>query len=199
MNYLAHAYLSFIDPYILIGNMISDHVKGKKMYDFDKRIVDGIRLHRKIDEFTDRHRATKTIRSYFTEAYGLYHAVFSDVVCDYFLANDPVIFGDESSLRKFTRSCYETLDAYQTVLPISFRQIYPHMKQHDWLYNYRFHFGIEKSFAGLENRAKYMHESETAFNIFRKNEEAMRDAFNIFFPELLVFTNGTLEQLLTVD
>ena len=30
MNYLAHAYLSFGDPDILAGNMISDFVKGKK-------------------------------------------------------------------------------------------------------------------------------------------------------------------------
>jgi acyl carrier protein phosphodiesterase len=30
MNYLAHAYLSFGEPDILAGNMISDFVKGKK-------------------------------------------------------------------------------------------------------------------------------------------------------------------------
>ena len=30
MNYLAHAYLSFGDPDVLTGNMISDFVKGKK-------------------------------------------------------------------------------------------------------------------------------------------------------------------------
>ncbi|MBK7121978.1 MAG: hypothetical protein IPH68_03715 [Chitinophagaceae bacterium] len=29
MNYLAHAYLSFNDPEILLGNMISDYIKGK--------------------------------------------------------------------------------------------------------------------------------------------------------------------------
>ena len=30
VNYLAHAYLSFGDPEILTGNLISDFVKGKK-------------------------------------------------------------------------------------------------------------------------------------------------------------------------
>jgi acyl carrier protein phosphodiesterase len=34
MNYLAHAYLSFNQPEILVGNMISDFVKGKKKFDF---------------------------------------------------------------------------------------------------------------------------------------------------------------------
>ena len=34
MNYLAHAYLSFGNEDILVGNMISDFVKGKKKYDY---------------------------------------------------------------------------------------------------------------------------------------------------------------------
>ena len=50
MNYLAHAYLSFNDPDILIGNMISDHVKGKKKFDLPEKIQRGITLHRNIDE-----------------------------------------------------------------------------------------------------------------------------------------------------
>ena len=53
MNYLAHAYLSFGDPDILAGNMISDFVKGKKKYEYPDRIQMGITLHRKIDEYTD--------------------------------------------------------------------------------------------------------------------------------------------------
>ncbi|KAF0239868.1 MAG: hypothetical protein FD183_1294 [Chitinophagaceae bacterium] len=49
MNYLAHAYLSFNEPSILLGNMISDYVKGKKQYDYPLLIQKGIHLHRAID------------------------------------------------------------------------------------------------------------------------------------------------------
>jgi acyl carrier protein phosphodiesterase len=38
MNYLAHAYLSFNEPEILTGNMISDFVKGKKKFEFSLTI-----------------------------------------------------------------------------------------------------------------------------------------------------------------
>jgi acyl carrier protein phosphodiesterase len=55
VNYLAHAYLSFDDPEVLTGNMISDFVKGKKKYGYPPRILAGIDLHRAIDEFTDDH------------------------------------------------------------------------------------------------------------------------------------------------
>ena len=58
MNYLAHAFLSFNDSGLLIGNMISDFVKGKKQFDYTPDIQKGIRLHRMIDTYTDAHPAT---------------------------------------------------------------------------------------------------------------------------------------------
>ena len=59
MNFLAHAYLSFGQPEILVGNMISDFVKGKKKFDYPGGIQAGMQLHRAIDTFTDAHPATK--------------------------------------------------------------------------------------------------------------------------------------------
>ena len=46
MNLLAHAYLSFNNPPVLVGNMISDYVKGKKKFLYDPAIQKGIELHR---------------------------------------------------------------------------------------------------------------------------------------------------------
>ena len=62
MNYLAHAYLSFNEPEILVGNMISDFVKGKKKFDYSPGVQKGIALHRAIDNFTDYHTATKAAK-----------------------------------------------------------------------------------------------------------------------------------------
>ncbi|MBK6633182.1 MAG: hypothetical protein IPG38_01660 [Chitinophagaceae bacterium] len=64
MNYLAHAYLSFNDPEILLGNMISDYIKGKKQFDYPLPVQKGIRLHRFIDQFTDTHAATHELKSF---------------------------------------------------------------------------------------------------------------------------------------
>ena len=88
MNFLAHAQLSFHQPEILVGNMISDFVKGKKQYDFSPGIQQGIKLHRAIDQFTDTHPVTKELKQYFRLSYGLYAGVFTDVMYDYFLANE---------------------------------------------------------------------------------------------------------------
>ena len=72
MNFLAHAHLSFNHPQILVGNLISDFVKGKKQYEYTAAIHKGIQLHRAIDNFTDTHEATQKIKFFFRPQYRLY-------------------------------------------------------------------------------------------------------------------------------
>src|SRR5215212_6198912 len=108
MNYLAHAYLSFSDPEILAGNIISDFVKGKKKFDFPAGIQKGIALHRAIDQFTDNHDTTKTAKDVFRPHYRLYSGAFVDVVYDHFLANNRDEF-NEQSLYDFSQQVYKTL------------------------------------------------------------------------------------------
>ena len=98
MNYLAHAYLSFGHEEILVGNMISDFVKGKKKFDYSLGIQKGIALHRAIDSFTDDHPVTKLAKQFFKAEYGLYAGAFMDVVYDHFLANDTNEFADGTAL-----------------------------------------------------------------------------------------------------
>src|ERR1700712_5540566 len=96
MNFLAHAYLSFNHHDLLVGNMISDFVKGRKKFDYSSGIQEGITLHRQIDLFTDNHEATKEARKFLKPAVGLYSGAFVDVAYDHFLANDPNEFSDYS-------------------------------------------------------------------------------------------------------
>lgn len=98
MNYLAHAYLSFNHPDILVGNMISDFVKGKKKFDFPQDIQKGIMLHRMVDTFTDTHEATKEAKEVFRPHYRLYSGAFVDVIYDHFLAADPSEFSEPALL-----------------------------------------------------------------------------------------------------
>src|SRR5690242_14374205 len=92
MNYLAHAYLSFGNEPVLIGNMISDFVKGNKKFDYPVNVQKGIALHRRIDTFTDAHIATKNAKEIFKPSTGAYAPVFVDVVYDHFLAIDETEF-----------------------------------------------------------------------------------------------------------
>jgi acyl carrier protein phosphodiesterase len=199
MNLLAHAYLSFNEPNILVGNMISDYVKGKKKFLYPEAIQKGIALHRAIDAFTDTHEATKEAAVFFKPSYRLYAGACIDVVYDHFLANDSNEFENEAALKLFTANTYMNLEENKQYLPEKFAAMLPYMQSQDWLYHYRFNFGIEKSFGGLVRRSAYLTDSATAFHIFETNYAALQLCYNHFFPAvkkmagdwLQNFTNGT--------
>ena len=192
MNYLAHAYLSFKHPNLLVGNMISDFVKGKKKFDYPSGIQKGISLHRAIDDFTDNHVATKEMKQVFKSAYGLYSGAFADVVYDHFLANDNLLFKEET-LFDFSQWVYNTLETDISVCPPEFQHMFPYMKLHNWLYNYRLRDGICRSFNGLVRRAKYMDEGDTAFALFEQHYELLQQCYRDFFPEIEKFAKQSLQ------
>lgn len=194
MNYLAHAYLSFHHPEILVGNMISDFVKGKK-FDYAVAVQSGITLHRAIDEFTDNHPATIIAKQFFRPAYRLYSAVFVDIVYDHYLANDKSEFAGDYSLKNFAEEIYRILSMHESLLPQNFKMILPYMKAHDWLYNYRLREGIRNSFRGLTRRAKFINESDTAFAIFENRYTELNQCYLDFFPSLKDFAFHHLQLL----
>ena len=195
MNYLAHAYLSFNEPEILTGNMISDFVKGKKKFEFSLTIQQGIALHRAIDQFTDFHPATQEAKSYFKKDYRLYSGAFVDVVYDHFLANDKNEFLNEMELAFFCQSTYINLQKNEAGLPEKFLQMLPYMKEQNWLFHYSSREGIEKSFGGLAKRAVYLSESAIAFSIFNEYYHELENCYQLFFPELKKFSSQYLTQL----
>jgi len=198
MNYLAHAYLSFGHPDILVGNMISDFVKGKKKFDYPAAIQKGITLHRAIDQFTDEHKATKEAKVFFRPTYRLYAGAFVDVVYDHFLANDANEFA-EQSLYDFSQQVYCILDSKTSFLPERFARMFPYMKEHNWLYNYREKWGTEKSLEGVVRRALYLQESSSAFRIFEENYQPLQECYRQFWAELKPFALKQFEMLLAAD
>lgn len=192
MNYLAHAHLSFNEPEILMGNMISDFVKGKKKFDYSAGIQKGIELHRFIDEFTDHHPVTHKAKQFFKKDYRLYAGAFMDIVYDHFLAKD---FTDES-LIEFSLTTYNTLQEYSAVFPERFQILFPSMKKENWLYNYCSEVLIEKSFRGLVYRAKFMDSEVAAINIFHLHYEELQICFNEFYPDLYKITKEKFTTLM---
>ncbi len=195
MNYLGHAYLSFGDGAVLTGNMIGDHVKGRIALDgYDKGVRSGIELHRKIDEVADKHPATLRAKLLFREDFGLYSGAIMDTLYDHFLANDPRYFATPEALKSFTVGVYEQLDEHAAQFPPAFAAYYPHMKEHNWLFNYRSIKGIEKSLYGLSRRAKYMPPIDKAYDIFVAGYYHLNQCYYEFIDDVIKFARVELSK-----
>jgi acyl carrier protein phosphodiesterase len=192
LNYLAHAYLSFNDPEILVGNLISDFVKGKKKFDYPPAIQQGIMLHRFIDTYTDEHPATKEAKEIFRPHYRLYSGAFVDVVFDHFLARDENEF-TENALFDFSRQVYALLENYQPWFPEKFAMMFPYMKKQNWLYHYRTMQGTEKSMGGVVRRAAYLTDSDTASLLFEKYYQPLLQCYRQFWQDAKPFVRNQFE------
>jgi acyl carrier protein phosphodiesterase len=194
MNLLAHAYLSFNNPEILVGNMISDYLKGNKQYQYTASIQQGIRLHRAIDQFTDQHPATYKGKYFFNKAVGRYSGAFMDIVYDHFLALDNLEL-KEAEWKIFSENTYQQLELFSEILPEKFAQQLPYMRNHDWLFHYRYPNAIEKSFGGLVKRAKYLKDHSEAYKVFERNYEDLKIQYESFFPDVKKFALLSYHQL----
>ena len=196
MNYLAHAHLSFHHPEILLGNMISDFVKGKKQFEYPDTVQKGIRLHRAIDTFTDQHPVTKQAKEFFKPAVGAYAGAYMDIVYDHFLALDNNEFSKDG-LQEFSLEVYSQLAENGILFPEKFARMFPYMHSQNWLYNYRFTAGMEESFGGLVMRARYLDGYGEAFTLFTEHYNELGGYYHSFFPELKQFAFSQFEILLT--
>jgi acyl carrier protein phosphodiesterase len=191
MNFLAHAYLSFGEEEILVGNMISDFLKGKAQYEYSPGIRKGIILHRLIDEYTDTHSAVKEAKEFFRPSYRLYSAPLIDIILDYYLANDRAYFKN-GALKVFTQTVYKTLDKYSALLPQRFIHAFNYMQSEDWLFNYQFKEGIAKSIKGLVRRSQFLDDSTTAIELFNKHSSSLEVCYKHFFEDVKFYAKQQL-------
>jgi acyl carrier protein phosphodiesterase len=194
MNFLAHAWLSFGEKEILVGNMISDFVKGRAQYDFIPGIRKGIILHRLIDDFTDTHAVIKKAKEIFRADYRLYSSPIVDIVLDHFVAKDTRLF--DAGLKNFTESVYQTLDDYATHLPERFVPVFGYMKMENWLLGYQQKAGIEKSIRGLVRRASFLEDSDTAIASFNNHYSELEAYYAEFTEDVKQFAKEQLNLLL---
>lgn len=190
MNYLAHAYLSFEHPELLVGNLIGDFVKGKQKEKYPENIKKGIELHWRIDSYTDAHPIIIETKKVFHDAVRLYDGAFLDIANDYFLAHD-VAFIPPKGWENFAQETYRTVHRFLPQLPLPFHEMFDHMEKNDWLSNYQHKWQIEKSFAGLIRRAKYLEIAVApVYQVFEEKQAYLQLQFDAFFPQLVDFVKN---------
>lgn len=194
MNYLAHAYLSFGQDEVLVGNFIGDFVKGKMMHTFPQEVQNGIKLHRAIDLFTDTHPLVKAGQSYLRPKFRHYSTVITDIYFDYFLAKNWVKFS-RIPLEEFIQNSFSTLNHYHQIFPDRFAAMFQWMVQDNWLLKYREIDGIRQTLTGMSRRTRFESKMEFAHLTLMDREAEFQVIFLAFFVELETFAREKLIEI----
>lgn len=194
MNFLAHAYLSFDQEKILVGNFAADFIKGRDLHLYEEGIQMGIMLHREIDTFTDTHPLVKAGQSYLRPKFRHYSTVISDIFFDYFLAKNWSKYSNQP-LGNFASKTYDLMEQYHDQLPEDFNQLLNWMKKQNWLVAYGSQEGIQRALNGLTRRAKFDSKMNEATAVLQEKEQEFEVIFFAFFEDLRTFAREKLTEL----
>ena len=187
MNILAHAYLSDRQPGLVIGNFIGDFIKGdpeRPRHQLAPGEVAGVRLHRAIDTFTDAHPAVAAVRELLYPRCHKYAGAAVDIFFDHFLAlNFQELTGEK--LAEFVPDFYQILTENTTRLPPAAARMAEYMIRQDWLTNYQFAEGIDRSLKGVSRRTAYPSGLDTAIVDFTAYYDQIGRHFSSFWPALV--------------
>lgn len=184
MNFLAHLYLSGNDEEIRFGNFIADAVKGKVINNYPRGVRNGIRLHRSIDTFTDRHPVVKASISRLIPKYRKFSGIVVDLYYDHFLARNWDKFSG-NDLETFVQDAYKMLLNRYEELPPRSKRILPYMVSQNWLAGYRRFDVMEQVFGGMSRRAKFYSGMENAVDDLKLYYDEFREEFFGFFPDII--------------
>lgn len=182
MNFLAHLYLSKHAEELMIGNFIADAVKGKNFDAYSPGVIQGIKMHREIDAYTDSHQITKQSAARLMPRYRKYAGVLVDVFYDHFLAANWAQYHDES-LADFAENVYQIMQNQLLDLPPKTQHMLPYMIQHNWLVNYSKIEGIQRTLTGMASRTSFVSNMQFATEELAFYYQDFDQEFKLFFAD----------------
>ncbi len=186
MNYLAHTYLSFGQPELIVGNYLGDFLRNQEAEKLPVKVRNGFLLHRKIDSFTDVHPVVKEGTRLLHKSMGKYAPVVLDIYFDFLLSKRWHDFHEEQ-LSDFCTFSYQTLIQHQETMSERIALRMQKMVADRWLENYQTYFGLKRVFYYLAKRAKFNSNLADAPDVLELLEDELEMIFLQFFPDIILF------------
>jgi acyl carrier protein phosphodiesterase len=195
MNYLAHFFLSNENENLILGNLLADSMNGRldspQYQQFESEIIDGIKLHREIDFFTDNNIIVKQSIRRLQPKYHKYSGVIVDMYYDHLLAKNWNQYSN-TPLELYSARVYSIFENNKEIIPFKLNRVVHSMTTRDWLSNYRFEENLKWAFAGLAKRAKFDSKMELAYDDLIENYREFSEEFSAFFPQIIAHCNQFL-------
>ncbi|OED42192.1 hypothetical protein AB833_07780 [Chromatiales bacterium (ex Bugula neritina AB1)] len=184
MNFLAHVFFAYGEPAAMVGQLCGDFVRGSNLARFPAAIQNGIRLHRAIDSFTDRHPLNRQARDLFVAPHRRVAGIITDVAYDHFLAKQ----WDQhcsTGLSDYATMVSAALRQYEDVLPDNLKRFAPYLESEKILQRNIEKAQIDLTLQRISGRRKSMLPLATAAPQLWENEPRLNQIFDEFFPLLM--------------
>ncbi|WP_070966810.1 ACP phosphodiesterase [Vibrio sonorensis] len=185
MNYLAHLHIADNCESSLLGNLLGDFVKGNPENRFASPIVNGIKLHRFVDRYTDNHPLMKNAKQYFPSKLKRYAPIALDMFWDHGLALNWNQF-HSTSLTSFCRYAESSVTAEMVPgLPDRFIILHQNMWKGKWLSSYQDIENIGFALQKISLRSPRMAPLSFCYDTLYDNRAELNGIFVELYPDVL--------------
>ena len=185
LNYIAHIHIGSHTKTNLLGNFLGDFVKGSQLQYLPFEIEQGIRLHRRIDVFTDSHPFIIELKKNFPRDIRRMAGVIIDIYFDYLLMRTWERYSNTHFDIIFS-NFYQQLEQFSLPNNTHFNQQAERLKIHQWLNQYMNIETCFQAFVSIENRLKnrVLFATEAQFFLLQHSNQ-LESSFQQFYPECL--------------
>lgn len=187
MNFLAHLYIAEATATSYAGALLGDYVRGPLDGTYNQWIETGIRLHRRVDSFTDSHPIVRRAFRRLTPPFRRYAGILVDVYFDHLLARQWAAL-HASRLDQFTRAAGHTTRAEwpaDAPFPAERLRGLPELLQ-----SYREPAGIAEALERIDQRLSRPSPLPRAWPQLQQHDPGLSEDFDAFFPDLLAFARA---------
>lgn len=181
MNLLAHLYLAELTGTSAAGQILGDMVKGRLDGRHGARVEAGIRLHREIDSFTDRHPITAELRQRFAPPLRRYGGILVDIGFDHCLATHWPRYSELPLAHAASRMAARAHREWPNDAPMAAQRL---NGLETVLVDYRRPAGLQRALDSVARRLRRASPLPGALPALLNEYEALAAGFDAFFPEL---------------
>ncbi len=187
MNHLAHVLLAGDDEALRLGGMLGDFVHGRaEALAWPPRVVEGIRLHRAIDVYTDAHPEVLAARALLPPPYRRYAGILLDMWFDHCLARDFPQWSAQP-LPAYAAALRAQLWRQDALLPDGLRRFRGYMERHGLPAGYADPAMLGEALGGIGQRLSRGNPLGSALPVLLERDAALQERFEAFFPQLREF------------
>ena len=184
MNFLAHLVLAGNDPYLRLGALLGDFVRGTEaLQRYRPELQAGILLHRHVDGFTDSLPAVAALRNSCPKPFRRYAGIVIDLLFDHELAQGWNRY-QRQSLKAFDAGVRELLWRHAELVPDRLARFMAYADRRGLFAAYREKEEILISLAGIGRRLSRPNPLHRVDEIWERIEPLAAACFDGVFAEV---------------
>ena len=200
MNFLAHCLIAAkasdahgVDAQALVaGGFLGDFVKGPVPDTLPVPLALGVRLHRRIDAYSNVHPGIRQSCARFPAELRRIAPVLVDVIADHLLATEWARH-HETDLKSFTRRTYRQIAASEDALPDNGRRFFHFMRENDLLAGYEHWPVASRSLRSLTRRLRREALDPLMDRVVPELLDGLREDFREYFPDMTTHARDWIE------